>query len=117
MYEAALYLAVFAALYVLWRYTQATRHSPGPFRWPIVGNAFQIPTETPWRQFMEWGKQYGSCCLFARRVTQSIVGDVVYLLVFGRSILVLNSLEAIRDLYEQKSGIYSDKSQRVMAEL
>ncbi|KAK0200032.1 cytochrome P450 [Desarmillaria ectypa] len=102
MYEATLYVAAFAALYVLWRYTKPTRHPPGPFRWPIVGNAFQIPTETPWRQFAEWGKQYG---------------DVVYLRVFGRSILVLNSLEAITDLYEQKSSIYSDKSPRVMGEL
>ncbi|KAK0200037.1 cytochrome P450 [Desarmillaria ectypa] len=102
MYEATLYVAAFAALYVLWRYTKPTRHPPGPFRWPIVGNAFQIPTETPWRQFAEWGKQYG---------------DVVYLCAFGRSILVLNSLEAITDLYEQKSSIYSDKSPRVMGEL
>ncbi|PBK71179.1 cytochrome P450 [Armillaria solidipes] len=103
MYNSAtVYLAVFALLYVLWRYAKATHHPPGPFRWPIVGNAFQIPTETPWRQFAEWGKQYG---------------DVVYLRVFGRSILVLNSLEAITDLYEQKSSIYSDKSPRVMGEL
>ncbi|KAK0458177.1 cytochrome P450 [Desarmillaria tabescens] len=102
MHEAALYVAVFAALYILWRYTKPTHHPPGPFRWPIVGNAFDIPTETPWRQFAEWGKQYG---------------DIVYLRVFGRSILVLNSLEAITDLYEQRSSIYSDKSPRAMGEL
>ncbi len=60
------YLVVFAVLYVLWRYAKGTRHPPGPFRWPIVGNAFQIPTEIPWRQYAEWGKQYGSCCSFFR---------------------------------------------------
>ncbi|KAK0458203.1 cytochrome P450 [Desarmillaria tabescens] len=102
MDEVTTYLAVFAMLYVLWCYTTAPRYPPGPYRWPIIGNAFHIPTETPWRQFAEWGKQYG---------------DVIYLRVFGRSILVLNSLEAITDLCEQRSSIYSDKSRRVMGEM
>ncbi|KAK0458200.1 cytochrome P450 [Desarmillaria tabescens] len=102
MYEATICLTIFAAFYILWDYLSAARRPPGPFRWPVVGNAFQIPTETPWRQFSEWGKQYG---------------DLVSLRIFGRPVLVLNSWEAITDLYEHKTSIYSDKPLRFMGEL
>lgn len=32
---------------------------PGPRRLPVIGNAHQLPTETPWIVFAEWGKIYG----------------------------------------------------------
>ncbi|KAG9219881.1 hypothetical protein CCMSSC00406_0010053 [Pleurotus cornucopiae] len=75
---------------------------PGPPRAPIVGNFFDIPVDRPWVKFAEWGKVYG---------------DVVYLRIFGRNLLVLNSLEAAIDLFEKRSAIYSDRPKRVMGQL
>ncbi|KAF4585218.1 hypothetical protein EYR40_002055 [Pleurotus pulmonarius] len=75
---------------------------PGPPRAPIVGNLFDIPVDTPWVKFAEWGKVYG---------------DVMYLRVFGRNLLVISSLEAAIDLFEKRSAIYSDRPKRVMGQL
>ena len=32
---------------------------PGPFRWPIVGNVFDMPKAKQWIKFAEWQKVYG----------------------------------------------------------
>jgi hypothetical protein len=32
---------------------------PGPSRWPILGNVFDMPTEKEWLTFSEWEKTYG----------------------------------------------------------
>lgn len=45
------------------------------------------------------------------------LGDLVYLRIFGRHVLVLHSLEAIADLLEKRSEMYSDRPQRAMATL
>jgi hypothetical protein len=37
------------------------------------------------------------------------LGGVVRVSVFGQSIIVLNSMTAINDLFEKRSGIYSDR--------
>ena len=53
-----------------------------------------------------------------RHSTRSfLLGDLLYLRIFSRSVLVLNSLEAAIDLQEKHFAIYSDRPRRVMAEL
>lgn len=32
---------------------------PGPSRWPIIGNALQIPNEHTWLTFTKWAKTFG----------------------------------------------------------
>jgi hypothetical protein len=32
---------------------------PGPRRWPLIGNAFDMPREKEWLAFTEGGKTYG----------------------------------------------------------
>jgi hypothetical protein len=32
---------------------------PGPRRWPLIGNALDMPREKEWLAFTEWGKTYG----------------------------------------------------------
>lgn len=32
---------------------------PGPRRWPLVGNLFQLPRVKPWLTYREWAKTYG----------------------------------------------------------
>ncbi|KAJ7591557.1 cytochrome P450 [Mycena floridula] len=90
--------------FVLWRavFKPKAAYPPGPYRWPIVGNVFEVAKVQPWLQFTAWKKQYG---------------DLVYLRIFGRSILVLNSIEAVQELFERRSSTYSDRPKRVMGEL
>jgi hypothetical protein len=53
---AAILLAV--SLYMSSR--KQARLPPGPRRWPLVGNAFDMPREKEQLVFTKWGKTYGS---------------------------------------------------------
>lgn len=44
-------------------------------------------------------------------------GDVIHLRVFGQSIVVLNSLCAVGELFEKRSANYSDRLQTEMMTL
>ncbi|KAF9446806.1 cytochrome P450 [Macrolepiota fuliginosa MF-IS2] len=67
---------------------------PSPPADPILGHLRYIPSENPELQYAEWAKTYG---------------DVIYLRVLNRSIVVLSSAEAATDLLEKRSGNYSDR--------
>ena len=41
-------------------------------------------------------------------------GDVIYIHIFGNPIVVLNSAEAVNDLFEKRSAIYSSRPVRTM---
>ncbi|KAF5348525.1 hypothetical protein D9756_009681 [Leucocoprinus leucothites] len=59
---------------------------PGPFRWPIVGNAFIFPLTYVHR--------------FYKDLTDRLV---------GRPIIVLNDINIARDLLEKRSALYSSR--------
>ncbi|KAJ7890886.1 putative monooxygenase [Mycena olivaceomarginata] len=67
---------------------------PGPRRFPIIGNALQIPRNYEWGTLSRWAKEYG---------------DLVYLEAFGRPVVLLNSRKVAKDLLEHRSAIYSDR--------
>ncbi|KAF8314415.1 cytochrome P450 [Clavulina sp. PMI_390] len=96
---AVVVLVVSIALYLKGTASRE-RLPPGPRGSIIAGNAFQVPRSEPWIWCAELQKQYG---------------DVVYLSVFGRPMIILNSLEAINDLLVKRSSIYSDRPRAVMA--
>ncbi|CAA7262436.1 unnamed protein product [Cyclocybe aegerita] len=73
---------------------------PGPKRLPVIGNAHQVPTETPWRAFSEWGKKYG---------------DIMHIDIVGKPIVIINSEKIARDLLVKRATIYSDRPHFVMA--
>ncbi|EJD05111.1 cytochrome P450 [Fomitiporia mediterranea MF3/22] len=54
----------------------------------------KLPVRIPWVTYSKWRHQYG---------------DVVYAYALGRSILILNSFAAARDLLEKKSATFSDR--------
>ncbi|KAF8191472.1 cytochrome P450 [Mycena galopus ATCC 62051] len=91
-----------AALYSY--FSQGTRSKlplpPGPTKWPVVGNLFDMPATFEWITFMEWSKKYNS--------------DILHLNVAGQSIIVLSSAEAANDLLEKKASIYSDRARLPM---
>ncbi|KII91146.1 hypothetical protein PLICRDRAFT_51332 [Plicaturopsis crispa FD-325 SS-3] len=67
---------------------------PGPRRYPVIGNMFDIPTYKPWLTFTQWGTNYG---------------PLVYAKVLGRSMVIINSWEVAADMLDKKSLIYSDR--------
>ncbi|KAI5121128.1 hypothetical protein M0805_002800 [Coniferiporia weirii] len=67
---------------------------PGPPMDPIIGHARKISKDRSWETFAEWGKTYG---------------DVMTAHVLGRTVIVLNTFAAARDLLDRKSGTFSDR--------
>ena len=58
-----------------------------------------MPKEYPWITYAGWSKIYG---------------DVIHLEALGKHFVVLNSAEAVNDLLEQRSAIYSDRPRMPM---
>lgn len=73
---------------------QKLPYPPGPPADPILGHLRFIPTNDAYETFHEWSKQYG---------------DVMYLEVLGKPIVVLSSEEAASDLLERRGANYSDR--------
>jgi hypothetical protein len=70
-------------------------YPPGPPTLPLIGNLHLMPTEKPHLQFQKWAEEYGS----------------VYSLMLGTKVMVvLNSDQAIKDLLDKRSSIYSSRT-------
>ncbi|CAA7262652.1 unnamed protein product [Cyclocybe aegerita] len=88
---------LYAALYAY--HSSWINLPPGPKPLPLIGNVLQIPAENQEEVFEKWGAEYG---------------DVVYLSTFGQPLVILNSLQAARDLLDKRSSIYSDRPRFVL---
>ncbi|KZS91083.1 cytochrome P450 [Sistotremastrum niveocremeum HHB9708] len=90
------------ACYLLQRILRPARYRPlppGPRQLPLIGNALDLPKSHEWYTYHEWAKQYG---------------DVIYLSVLGKPVIILNSHEAAVDLLIKKAAIYSDRPTSTM---
>jgi len=74
---------------------------PGPPRHPILGNILNNPItrRTPWKEYAALSQKYG---------------DIMSFNVLGQSIIVLSSAQAVADIFEKRSAIYSNKPQTTM---
>ncbi|RYP04548.1 hypothetical protein DL765_010156 [Monosporascus sp. GIB2] len=69
-------------------------YPPGPPTLPLIGNLHQVPREKVRLQFQKWAEEYGP----------------IYSLILGTKVLVvLSSDQAIKDLLDKRSGIYSSR--------
>ncbi|KAI0746389.1 cytochrome P450 [Daedaleopsis nitida] len=75
-------------------YRTSRRYPPGPPVNPVTGNLLYLPSKEPWKVLAGYKEQYG---------------DLVFFHGFGTRVLVLNSMNAINDLLEKRSRIYSDR--------
>ncbi|ESK85020.1 cytochrome p450 [Moniliophthora roreri MCA 2997] len=76
---------------------------PGPRAWPIIGNIFDIPAKYPWKVCVQWARDYNS--------------DIVSLRIPGATLVVLNKLEDIQELFGKRSALYSDRPQPTIFEI
>ncbi|KAI0036391.1 cytochrome P450 [Vararia minispora EC-137] len=68
---------------------------PGPPPLPLIGNVLDLlNTDNPWETFTEWKDQYG---------------DIVGLRALGTDIIILNSMQAFKDLLDKRSSKYSNR--------
>ncbi|KAG2041568.1 cytochrome P450 [Suillus americanus] len=74
---------------------------PGPTPLPIVGNVLSLDTARPWLTFNAWRSTYG---------------DIIYARLLNKPVIVVNSEEVAKDLFEGRSTIYSDKPQSIVYE-
>ncbi|KAF9653254.1 CyP450 monooxygenase [Thelephora ganbajun] len=99
-------LAVVASLFLVYRRRRNSRwpYPPGPKGYPVIGNVLDVPQGVPlWKAAMSMGEIYNS--------------DVVYLNLLGADQIILNSNEAISDLLDKRSAIYSDRPRFPIIEL
>ncbi|KAJ7777026.1 cytochrome P450 [Mycena metata] len=73
---------------------------PGPPPWPLVGNLFDMPSERQWESYLAWSQKFNS--------------DIIHLNVAGTSIVVLSSMEAVKELFERRSSLYSNRPRTPM---
>ncbi|KAI0635410.1 cytochrome P450 [Trametes polyzona] len=82
------------AVAYLWGLRQRGRTLPGPRGLPLVGNILDLSPKSAWFKLTKYKVEYG---------------DLVFFHGLGNNILVLNSLEAIHDLFYKRGAIYSDR--------
>ncbi|KAG9203893.1 hypothetical protein G6514_002054 [Epicoccum nigrum] len=71
-----------------------TDYPPGPPTLPLIGNLHLMPKEKGHLQFQKWAEEYGP----------------VYSLILGTKVMiVLSSDQAIKDLLDKRSNIYSSR--------
>ncbi|KAH9917083.1 cytochrome P450 monooxygenase [Fomitopsis serialis] len=76
------------------RFTRASDLPPGPRPLPFIGNIHQVPIDDAERTYAKWSSQYG---------------DIIFLKLFTRPTLIVNSTAAARELLEKRSAKYSDR--------
>ncbi|KAJ3561943.1 hypothetical protein NP233_g9884 [Leucocoprinus birnbaumii] len=77
---------------------------PGPRKFPLIGNLLDLPTTDQWLTFTDWAKRYDS--------------DIVHAEAAGYSFIILNSYEAMTELLDKRSSIYSSRAlSRVIYEM
>ncbi|KAF8994066.1 cytochrome P450 [Cyathus striatus] len=68
---------------------------PGPKKWPIVGNLFQLPTNFEWETYAAWSDLYNS--------------DILHVDAAGTSIIIVNSHKVATELFDKRSALYSSR--------
>ncbi|KAF1350600.1 cytochrome P450 [Lizonia empirigonia] len=101
------YTVVFAILaLVLHKLSKIGRrpadYPPGPPTLPLIGNLHLMPKEKGHLQFQKWAEEYGP----------------VYSLILGTKVMiVLSSDQAIKDLLDKRSNIYSSRPDMYMGQI
>ncbi|KAH9936926.1 cytochrome P450 [Amylocystis lapponica] len=91
-------IPIFLGLYL--RRNNLPPTPPGPTSLPFVGSYFSLPRHGFAKTFASWKAKYG---------------DLIYVNVVGRKMIILNSAEVAMELFDSRGAMYSDKPRAVMA--
>lgn len=107
------------------RYKNGLPLPPGPKGLPILGNVFDVPSTNMMSAFRDLNAKYGtiispsleppSTKLNSTRHVE--LGDLVYLNVLGRSMVIIGAHSTAVELLDKRSAIYSGRTPSVMTEL
>ncbi|KAF9444939.1 cytochrome P450 [Macrolepiota fuliginosa MF-IS2] len=92
--------ALLVSALIFWRRPRK-QYPPGPKRYPILGNLFDIPKAHAYKKFAQYSKDLDS--------------DIIYLDAAGTPFIILNSLEASVELLDKRSARYSDRQHSTMS--
>ncbi|KAF9451148.1 cytochrome P450 [Macrolepiota fuliginosa MF-IS2] len=97
-----IFLCFCGLLHIIYRNQRRSRLPLPPSlpRWPLVGNAFQIPLTYVHVFYQELERKLGS--------------KIMYLEAFGRSIIVINDARIAKELLEKRSALYSSRPRLAM---
>lgn len=84
---------------------------PGPRGNVISGVKRLLPASEPWKVYAEWAEKYGGknsqlCC---QSMLTPRIGSLLFFRVYNRQTIILNNANAVRDLFERRANIYSDR--------
>jgi hypothetical protein len=118
-------ISLFVYLLVVFRDYRRRRglpYPPGPPRLPIIGNLLDVPKDAPWSAYADMSKKYGkrkhsrNTC-FGKLKPRFQGTDVISLHVLSETVVVLNSVSAIKDLLEKRGKTYSERPSWPIAEM
>ncbi|KAF9451150.1 cytochrome P450 [Macrolepiota fuliginosa MF-IS2] len=97
-----IFLSFCGLLHIIYRNQRRSHLSLPPSlpRWPLIGNAFQIPLTYAHIYYQELERKLGS--------------KIMYLEAFGRSIIVINDAQIAKELLEKRSALYSSRPRITM---
>jgi hypothetical protein len=108
-------LAALSFLATLWAIRDNRRrggvpYPPGPRPLPIIGNLLDIPKEFSWLEYARLSEKYGTVLFSAAfPFLIRVPGSILSFHMFGQVIVVLNTVEATKDLLERRGDICSDR--------
>ncbi|KAJ7607961.1 cytochrome P450 [Roridomyces roridus] len=73
---------------------------PGPKGWPVLGNLADMPSDRQWETYNRWSKQLNS--------------DIIHLNAAGTHLVIVSSMEAIKEIFEKRSALYSRRPRMPM---
>jgi hypothetical protein len=88
----------------------------------ILGHLLRIPSENPEIKYAEWAKTYGISFFFSFNFDLLArahygVGDVIYLRVWDRDVIVLSSAKVATDLLDKRGENYSQRPTNVIFDM
>lgn len=91
------------------------RVPPGPPGVPLLGNTLQLKGEQ-WLLFSAWRKTYGNYLRAQRFMdgTDLGSGDIFYLDVAGRPMVVINRHDIATELLDRRAGKYTDRPPNIV---
>ncbi|KAG8901042.1 hypothetical protein FRC00_009424 [Tulasnella sp. 408] len=88
-----------ALLVKTWLTRKELPHPPGPPGLPLIGNILDMPTSKFVLTYSKWGEKYG---------------PLIWCVVPGQTILIVNAFEDAKEIMEKRGTIYADRPRLVM---